>query len=362
MIIICVIVIILSKIKWKYDVMVKAKLISQFVLSSILCLLITACQDTSEHTSSDLKIDQVLKDNSGWPRTIMTSYGEVTLTHPPKRIVSTSITITGTLLAIDAQIIGSGATIPNTNISDDRGFFTQWSELATEKKLKVLYQTEHNAEAVVKANPDLIIISQTGGDSALKLYDQLKDIAPTVVINYSNKSWMQLAQVLGEFLGLENNAANLIDSFNQQITEFKNTTILPPQPTTALVYYQDGTGGNIWTAESAQGQLLTQLGFTLSHIPDSVRGDLSMGKRNDIVIASGERFPDALTGNTLLLFATESPQEEAVKANSYLSAIPAVVNNSIYSVGNDTFRLDYFSSSNMIKRLENLFKKPSPTN
>ncbi|MBU1295957.1 MAG: Fe2+-enterobactin ABC transporter substrate-binding protein [Gammaproteobacteria bacterium] len=327
-----------------------------------LCILMTACDDASNkdvstQSTTQLKIDEVSKDVSGWPRTLMTSHGPVTLTKQPTRIVSTSVTMTGTLLAIDAPIIGSGATIPNTNISDDQGFFTQWSECASKKGLKVLYQTEHNAEAVIRENPDLILISATGGDSALKLYDQLKDIAPTAVINYGDKSWMQLAKVLGNFIGLEENANILIDTFNQQIDQFKEVATLPPQPTTALVYYRDGTGGNIWTSESAQGQLLTQLGFTLSPIPDSMRGDLSMGKRNDIVIASGERFPDALTGNTLLLFATEPPQEAMVKNNAYLAETPAILNNSIYAVGNDTFRLDYFSSSNMIQRLTNLFKK-----
>jgi ABC-type Fe2+-enterobactin transport system substrate-binding protein len=31
-----------------------------------------------------------------------------------------------------------------------------------------------------------------GGDSALPLYDQLKTIAPTLVINYDDKSWQTL--------------------------------------------------------------------------------------------------------------------------------------------------------------------------
>ncbi|MEP3350753.1 MAG: Fe2+-enterobactin ABC transporter substrate-binding protein [Marinomonas sp.] len=332
-----------------------------FKLCLFLIFLSTSACDESPtaHLSNptSLEIDQVKIDPSGWPRTLMTSKGPVTLQKSPTRIVSTSVTITGTLLAIDAPIIGSSATIPNTNISDDVGFFTQWSALAKEKNMQMLYQTEHNAEAVIKANPDIIFISATGGDSALKLYDQLKDIAPTVVINYGDKSWIELAHVIGQFLDLEESVTALTNKFNKQIEQFKKVTTLPPQPTTALVYYQDGTGGNVWTSESAQGQLLTQLGFTLSPIPDHVRGDLSMGKRNDIVIASGENFPDALTGNTLLLFATESHQVNNVKQNSYLKDIPAIQNDSIYAVGNDTFRLDYFSSSNLITRLTKLFSK-----
>jgi iron complex transport system substrate-binding protein len=338
--------------------MTKSKKHLHLTILIIFSILLSACDNSSETQSVDfsqLKVDEVIKDPSGWPRTLMTSKGPVTLQEPPKKIVSTSITITGTLLALDAPIIGSAATIPNTNISDDKGFFIQWSEVAKAKELKVLYQTEHNAEAVIKANPDLIFIAATSGDSALKLYDQLKDIAPTVVINHGNKSWTQLSKVLGRFIGLENNAISLVTEFDSNVNEFKKLATLPPQPTTPMVYYQDGTGANIFTSESAQGQLLSSLGFTLAPIPDSVRGNLSMGKRNDIVIVGGENFPDALTGNSLLLFAAEPPQVNKIKNNNYLKETPAIKGSAVYAVGNDTFRLDYFSASNLITRLTTLF-------
>jgi iron complex transport system substrate-binding protein len=45
--------------------------------------------------------------------------------------------------------------------------------------------------------PDLILISATGGDSALALYDQLSAIAPTLIINYDDKSWQALLTQLG---------------------------------------------------------------------------------------------------------------------------------------------------------------------
>ena len=52
---------------------------------------------------------------------------EVHAGKPPQRIVSTSVTITGTLLAIDAPVVASGATSPNPLVADKQGFFTQWS-------------------------------------------------------------------------------------------------------------------------------------------------------------------------------------------------------------------------------------------
>ncbi|MEL0613092.1 Fe2+-enterobactin ABC transporter substrate-binding protein [Marinomonas arenicola] len=321
----------------------------------LLTVSLTGCEDSDTETETQLSIDQVEKNQGGWPRSIMTSKGLLTLQQAPKRIVSTSVTLSGTLLAINAPLVASGATMPNTSVASEQGFMRQWSAIAKERGLVPLYNTEPNAEAIIQTNPDLIIISPTGGDSAMKLYEQLKDIAPTLVIGYDNKSWMQLATIFGDILGLESQAQTVIQEFEKQVEQTKQTIQLPPQPTTAMVYYRDATGGNIWTSESAQGRLLEELGFTLASVPDSVKGDISMGIRNDIIIASGERFADAITGKTVLLFSAAKDREQDLKDNSYLKSSEAIQTNQVYAVGNDTFRLDYYSASNLLTRLTSLF-------
>lgn len=317
-------------------------------------LVLASCGD-AEQTNSTLTIDQIEKDPSGWPRTIMTSQGPLTLDKPPKRIVSTSVTLSGTLLAIDAPLVASGATMPNTNVASEKGFMRQWDSIASERGVQALYQSEPNAEAIIKAQPDIIIISSTGADSAMRLYDQLKDIAPTLVIRYDDKSWLQLADIFGDLFGLEAQAKSVIDSFQQQAEQTKQSIQLPPQPTTAMVYNPDGSGASIWTSESAQGRLLEQLGFTLATIPDAIKGDISMGLRNDIIIAKGERFPDAVTGQTVLLFAAEPAIEQLVLANPFLHTNQAIIDKQVFAVGNDTFRLDYYSATNLLSRLQTLF-------
>lgn len=71
------------------------------------------------------------------------------------RIVSTSVTLTGSLLAIDAPVVASGATTPNNRVADSRGL-RQWSEVAKARKLARLYIGEPSAEAVAAQMPDLI--------------------------------------------------------------------------------------------------------------------------------------------------------------------------------------------------------------
>jgi iron complex transport system substrate-binding protein len=112
----------------------------------------------------------------------------------------------------------------------------QWGEVAKSRNVARIYIGEPNAEAVAAQMPDLILISATGGDSALSLYDQLSTIAPTLVINYDDKSWQALLTQLGEITGQEKQAAARIAEFDKQMADVKAHITLPPQPVNALVY------------------------------------------------------------------------------------------------------------------------------
>lgn len=319
----------------------------------VLCL--SACKP-AEETKDQQAPSSGSEGTAAWTRTVETAKGPVVLTHLPTRIVSTSITITGTLLAINAPVIASGATVPDTTVADHQGFFTQWSDVAQAKKLVPMYQTEPNAEAVAGMNPDLIIISATGGDSALKLYEQLSAIAPTLVINYDDKSWQELAIVLGQATGHEADAQQIIEKFNNRINEVKQNITLPPQPTSAFVYQAAGSTANLWTESSAQGKLLQELGFTLAEVPDAVKVNTSMGHRKDIIQLGGEKLAEGLNGETILLFSGDQPAIDALKSNKFLAHIPAIEHDRVYAAGYDTFRLDYYSASHLLARIEGMFK------
>lgn len=317
-----------------------------FILIS--AALLTGC-DSSQQAS------KIETQASGWPRTFDTPQGKLTINTPPQRIVSTSVTLTGTLLTINAPVIGSGTGSANTATSDEQGFFRQWADIAKERKVQPLYTGEPNAETIAAANPDLIIVSATGGDSARKIYEQLKQIAPTLIINYDDKTWQTIATQLGAVTGHEQDATAAINNFSAKLSATKQKLRLPPQPTTAMVYYEDNTGANVWTPDSAQGRLLLDLGFTLATVPDSVKGNTSMGIRKDIIQLSGEKFSEGLQGKTMLLFTADDASVQKIKENKFLQQNVAIAANRVYAVGFDTFRMDYYSASNLLKRLEQHF-------
>lgn len=291
-----------------------------------------------------------------WPRQVTDSRGVHTLEHKPTRIVSTSVTLTGSLLAIDAPVVASGATTPNNRVADGQGFLRQWGDIAKQRKIARLYIGEPSAEAVAAQMPDLILISATGGDSALALYDQLSAIAPTLIINYDDKSWQALLTQLGEITGHEKQAAERIAAFDKQLAQVKQQMTLPPQPVNAIVYTAAAHSANLWTAESAQGKLLHQLGFTLADLPAGLQTSTSQGKRHDIIQLGGENLATGLNGEGLFVFAGDEKDVAAIYANPLLAHLPSVKNKRVWALGTETFRLDYYSAMLVLQRLNAMFK------
>lgn len=302
-----------------------------------------------------LFITQSVVYAADWPRQVTDARGVQTLDSPPKRIVSTSVTLTGSLLALDAPVVASGATMPNNRIADDKGFMRQWGKVAVERDVTRLYIGEPNAEAVAAQLPDLILISATGGDSALALYDQLSAIAPTLIINYDDKSWQSLLKELGQITGKEALADQRIAEFDKQLTTLRQQIKLPPQPINALVYSPGSHSANLWTRESAQGQLLEQVGFTLAPIPEGLRVSTSQGKRHDIVQLGGESLASGLNGQGLMLFAGDQKDVDAIYANPLLAHLPSVEHQRVWALGTESFRLDYYSAMLILQRLQALF-------
>lgn len=158
----------------------------------------------------------------------------------PKRIVSTSPSVTGILLAMDAPLVASAATTPS-RISDAKGFFTQWAEVADQRGVQVLYKNlVFDLEAVVGRAPDLLVVSATGADSVLPHQAELQAQGiDTVVVNYANHSWQELARQLGQASGLQAQAEAAIERFDAYAAQAA-ARITPPAGAVSVVGYNLG--------------------------------------------------------------------------------------------------------------------------
>ncbi|MCP1064694.1 hypothetical protein M5G07_00585 [Serratia symbiotica] len=58
-----------------------------------------------------------------------------------------------------------------------------------------------------------------------------------------------------------------------------------------------------------------------------------------------------LNGKTLMLFSADVRKVKELLANPFLQHLEPVKQHYVYAVGNDTFRLDYYSATNMLNSL-----------
>ncbi len=294
--------------------------------------------------------------DGAWPRTITHESGETALDAQPLRIVSTSPSITGSLLAIDAPLVASGAASV-TPLTDDQGFFTQWAEVASERDVAVAYPNlTLDIDAIDAFEPDLIIGSANGGDATSDAYDQLAEIAPTVLLDYSDITWQELTTELGEITGLEAEAKERIAEYDTWVAEQAKLIELPEQPATALVY-MGPEGSWAFTADSPQAQLLSSLGFSYQPVAAEFRADGQSGRGVD-VLSSENAASGLASAATIFTVAMGGGDPVAdFTADPLLANQQAVANDRVFTLGSQSFRLDYYSAKLTVDLLVDTFSK-----
>jgi iron complex transport system substrate-binding protein len=286
-----------------------------------------------------------------WPRTIEHESGTVEIPEKPLRIVSTSLTLTGTLLAIDAPVVASAATSPSP-MTDENGFFAQWADVAAERGVEVLYPNlELDLEAVELAEPDLIIGSTIGADAAVEAYDQLSEIAPTIMLDYGSHSWEELAATLGEATGLEANAESVVAQFDAGLADAAAKITLPEQPV-SLLTYNGADGVNIWSKSSAQARVLTGLGLEYREGP----AELAATTRSDVATFTPENSAAALADTgTVLIVPLGGSSVDAFSADPLLANLPALTGESVFETPATSFRMDFYSATELVDHLVSQF-------
>lgn len=280
---------------------------------------------------------------SDWPRRFENADGtQTTLAAPALRVLSTSVTVTGTLLAIDAPLIASAG-------GANGRFFDQWAAVARDRGLKPLWPAgQVDLEAAYAARPDLIIISASGADSAHEQLDALRAIAPVIVVDYSHQTWQELAMQLGRALGTEAAAARAIAGFDARIVAARARLRIPEGTVNIVSYNGPGTSNPIATPESPHARLLASLGFRIE-APDPA-WHVALGTPGDFVWAPYEALT-RLTARTTFVLRVEASGASALLRDPVLANLPSVAAGQVYGLGRDAFRIDAYSAGQIIDTL-----------
>ncbi|ECA3794902.1 Fe2+-enterobactin ABC transporter substrate-binding protein [Salmonella enterica subsp. enterica] len=289
----------------------------------------------------------------GWPRTFHNADGSVTsVPRQPERILSTAVSVTGTLLAIDAPVVAS-ATAVNGH------FFGQWLDVAKAKKIVKMWSAGSvDLEQAWSVTPDLIIVSINGADSAMAQLVDLQEIAPVIIVNYGNQTWQDLAHQLGDVLGLEKETSARIEGFNALVTRTRKLIHLPKGKSNIINFNGPGAINPVATPESVHARLLQSLGFSIEAPNPAWQSSLT--RSGDFIAVEYENLTQLKAETTFLLSAGDVRINEFIN-DPLLQHLPSVQKHQVYSLGPHAFRVDYFSASEMIKEILRHFSGDTPS-
>lgn len=334
---------------------VSARLRGAVIVAAAAALVLTGCSSNTADTAETANESGTATEtgtaggasDTAYPLTFENADGTTTeIPSQPATIVSTSVTLTGSLLSFDAPVAGSS--------SDANGqFFAQWNEVAEEHGVENLGAAGSvDVDAIIAAEPDLIVVSSSGADSAIDHLADLQAVAPTIVIDYGTGTWQEVTLDLGEATGLNDQAQSTIDTFEAHVAEVNEQITIPAGEANIISFNGPGENNPIGKVGGPHAELLTELGFTIED--PNPEWHNQEGERNDFVWASYENLT-SLTADTTFILSQDNDGAQAFAEDTVLANLPSVENGQVYGLGLNSFRIDYYSATEIVDGIAETF-------
>lgn len=288
----------------------------------MLCMLlvtlgfVSGCQGRQEASSSDKTI------------TVRDAKGEVEIPAEPKRIVDLSGN-SDILSLLGYSVAGTA----NSDAYDYTQLPTYLQEpLQGAKILGYSMQDTMDIEGILELHPDLIIISGVQE----KMYEQLKKIAPTLMVELAQTDWQQDVNTFARMLQQEDRAASWLKSYDEKAKKAG-----------AAVRKANGEDTIYLALLASGGQLFV---FDAAGIGSVLYEDMGLKKpanmpRQDSIslpVISYEGLAD-LDADHLIVVGTDADMK-ALKKNSIYKSMQAVKNNRVLELPSSPyFNIGYSS-------------------
>lgn len=294
---------------------------------TISALLVAACEPTAlveESTSVESAPSQsptgepeeaadssLIGCNDGF-RSIEGAMGAVCIPKAPARIIAMNESVMANLLALGVTPIG---------VNDwSRRDFTQYLGDTTEIVPSVGSTDGPNYEAMLAANPDLILAMATDvNEETLPL---LQEVAPVAISTVPNVEWRRNFLFAGDVVGKSAEAEALVEQTETRLAEFRNAYEDQAADETIAIIRSRADSFNIYWTDSFISELTQDAGLQM---PDAFQ---EITERN----LSLEALP-LLTSDKLFVMARN--EQEAGMFNEMVGSalwetLPAAQNDEVY--------------------------------
>ena len=219
----------------------RKKLFALLTVSALAVAALAGCGNSSSK-GEDKTGDQAVEQQSSETVTIKDAKGEVQIPANPQRIVDLSGN-SDILSVLGYSVVGTA----NSDAYDYTKFPSYLEDvLKGAKILGYSMQDTMDIEGILELDPDLIIISSVQE----KMYDQLKEIAPTVMIQLAQTDWKEDVKSYAELMNKTEKANNWLEDYEAKAKEVgKSIRKTYGEDTTYLAML--ASGGQLYVFDAA---------------------------------------------------------------------------------------------------------------
>ncbi|MCW1250488.1 iron-siderophore ABC transporter substrate-binding protein [Acaricomes phytoseiuli] len=318
-----------------------------FAIAASASLVLSGCS-TSTTPSGDAA-GTGSAGTGAFPVTLQSALGDVTIEQQPQRVATVSWVNDDVALALGVVPVA----MPTTTWGGDENGLTPWKAAKLDElgaslgsdNAPTLYPEESaqiNFDEIAKAQPDVILAAYSGLNQ--ESYDKLAKIAP--VVGYPEKpygtSWQDSTRLIGQALGKNTEAENLINSTQQAISDkvqqfpqLAGKTFIAGN-----IEAQAQAGVSLYTPQDNRPRLLTEMGMTMA----PVAAQATQGSDAFFVDWSREKANE-LDSDLFMTWLPDGMTAETLKNDPLIGQIPAIRNGGLVATEDKTLSLSFSAAS-----------------
>ncbi|MFW0783785.1 ABC transporter substrate-binding protein [Gordonia sp. CPCC 206044] len=321
------------------------RLAARLTLVAASILLVTSCSSDTDDAA-----------DSSATRVVETTQGQVSVPVQPKRVVVLNYALAGYLYDLDIPV----TSVTNEDSSRPSTAAAAWRDKAEADNTEFMTwgPDGFSIEAILAQEPDLIIGGGWGlpGVLATKVYDQLSEIAPTVIVDKKLPTWKEQFRFLAaDVFGQEDRYQGYLDDYDDRVAEVKENITVPPTPVTYLNIAADGRPF-VLLENSALPQTLSAVGLTPAPVA-AEHGLQPYQPGQDAARLSPEVLGDIVSSPTVFVmgFNADTTSVEELASSPVYARLPAFRESRAYDLPYWTHRADYDETLAMLDIVEKQF-------
>ncbi|WP_116451185.1 ABC transporter substrate-binding protein [Blastococcus litoris] len=283
----------------------------------LLALSLTACGTSDDGGTA---AEATTTEGAAFPRTVEHAMGSTEIPERPERVVVLDTGELDTALSLGITPVGA----VTTAVSDD--FLSYLADDAAGVEV-VGTIAEPNLEAIAAVRPDLILSNKTRHED---IYEELSQIAPTVFADRVGAVWKDNLRLDAEALGLEDEAEELIDAYEEDAAALGQEIGDPAGTTVSTMRFVEGAI-RVYTAESFIGTVMADIGLDHLQLPTQDVATFAELSPEQVTEADAEIVLYSSYG------AAADSGEDAVVAGPLWPRLGAVADGRAHAVEDDVF-------------------------